>query len=344
MKKSLRVLLSLAGLAALPLAHAANVDEPGYFGAKVGWSDFYNQNYAPGLMEGHNSNSDEVGGGVYGGYQINDWFALEGGYDYLGKQRVDKFSGQEEGKAKFQILQLSGKFSVPLADSLDLYSRIGVAAYRADGLGESHSGASPLGAVGLDYAFDKNWSSRFEYQYNYRLGKTGDNRLRTDNGLLSLGLTYHFGGAPAPVPVAVVTPPPAPAPVQLMEFALKGDTLFAFNKANLNDAGVAELSTIVQQIKQARPQEAAINIAGYTDRIGSDAYNMKLSKERAATVADFLVQQGIPAGIITAEGFGKADPVTGNQCDNVKPRAELIKCLQPDRRVIIRVKGMAVQQ
>ncbi|MXR37535.1 porin OmpA [Craterilacuibacter sinensis] len=344
MKKSLRVLLSLAGLATLPLAHAANVDEPGYFGAKVGWSDFYNKEFASGLQDGHNSNNDKVGGGVYGGYQFNDWFALEGGYDYLGKLKVDNASGLEMGKARFQGVQLSGKFSAPLTEALDAYARLGVMGYRVSGDGDHHNGAAPLAALGLDYAIDKNWSTRFEYQYTHHLGKVDKTSIRADNGLLSLGVAYHFGGAPAPVPVAVVTPPPAPAPVQLMEFALKGDTLFAFNKANLNDAGVAELSTIVQQIKQARPQEAAINIAGYTDRIGSDAYNMKLSKERAATVADFLVQQGIPAGIITAEGFGKADPVTGNKCDNVKPRAELIKCLQPDRRVIIRVKGMAVQQ
>lgn len=343
MKKSLRVLLSLAGLATLPLAHAANVDEPGYFGAKVGWSDFYNQDLASDLTNGNIHNKDRVGGGVYGGYQFNDWFALEGGYDYLDKVDVD-YGLNQNAKIKFQGVQLSGKFSTPLTEALDVYARLGVMGYRASGLGDSHNGAAPLAALGVDYALNKNWSTRFEYQYTSRLGKTEDNGIRTDNGLLSLGVAYHFGGAPAPVPVAVVTPPPAPAPVQLMEFALKGDTLFAFNKANLNDAGVAELSTIAQQIKQARPQEAAINIAGYTDRIGSDAYNMKLSKERAATVADFLVQQGIPAGIITAEGFGKADPVTGNQCDNVKPRAELIKCLQPDRRVIIRVKGMAVQQ
>ncbi|MGL6070171.1 porin OmpA [Craterilacuibacter sp.] len=342
MKNSLRVLLSVAGLAALPLAHAANLDEPGYFGAKVGWSDFYNQDLANGLTNANIRDKDRVGGGVYGGYQFNDWFALEGGYDYLDKVEVD-YGLSQSAKVKFEGVQLSGKFSAPLTEAMDVYARLGVMGYRASGSGDSHNGASPLAALGVDYAINKDWSTRFEYQYTSRLGKTEDNGIRTDNGLLSLGLAYHFGGAPAaPVAVAVVTPPPAP--VQLMEFALKGDTLFAFNKATLNDAGVAELSTIVQQIKQARPQEAAINIAGYTDRIGSDAYNMKLSKARAATVADFLVNQGIPAGIISAEGFGKADPVTGNQCDNVKPRAELIKCLQPDRRVIIRVKGMAAQQ
>lgn len=343
MKYPLRSLLAVAVAAALPaIVHAANVDEPWYVGGKVGWSDFYSKDYFPGLTDGDTSNGDKVGAGAFVGYQFNDWFALEGGYDWLGKEGVREALTGLEGKAKFQGVQLAGKFSTPLTDNLDAYARLGVMGYRVSGDGDSHSGAAPLAALGLEYNIDRNWSTRFEYQYTNHLGKADDNGLRADNGLLSLGVAYHFGGAPAPVPVAAPAPAPVAAAPQVMEFKLAGDVLFAFNSAKLNDAGQAELATIVQQIKTAQPQQAAINIAGYTDRIGSDAYNLKLSKERAASVGDFLVSQGIPASIITAEGFGKADPVVA--CDNVAPRAELIKCLQPNRRVIIRAIGQTVQQ
>ncbi len=342
MKHPLRSLLAVAVAAALPaIVHAANVDEPWYVGGKVGWSDFYSKDYASQFGSGDTSNSDQVGAGAFVGYQFNDWFALEGGYDWLGKEGIRY--GLQEGKQRFQGIQLSGKFSTPVTDKLDAYARLGVMGYRASGaFGDKHDGAAPLAALGVEYNIDRNWSTRFEYQYVNRMGKTGDNGLRADNGLLSLGVAYHFGGAPAPVPVAQPAPAPVPAAPQVMEFKLAGDVLFAFNSAKLNDAGQAELATIVQQIKTAQPQQAAINIAGYTDRIGSDAYNLKLSKERAASVGDFLVSQGIPASIITAEGFGKADPLVS--CDNVKPRAELIKCLQPNRRVIIRAVGQTVQQ
>lgn len=345
MKFPLRSMLAVAVTAAMPaLALAANTDEPWYAGAKVGWSDFYSQDYATGLQSGDTKNSDKVGAGVFLGYQFNDWFALEGGYDWLGKDGLRVSGTNREGKQRYQGIQLSGKFSAPIADNLDAYARLGVMGYRASGaFGDKHDGAAPLAALGLEYNIDRNWSTRLEYQYTHHLGKVADNGVRADNGLLSLGVAYHFGGAPAPVPVAEPVPAPAPAPApQVMEFKLKGDVLFAFNSARLNDAGKAELATIAQQIKTAQPRQAAINIAGYTDRLGSDAYNLKLSKERAASVGDFLVSQGIPAGIITAEGFGKADQVAA--CDGVKPRAELIKCLEPNRRVIIRAVGQTIQQ
>ncbi|STS89573.1 outer membrane protein A [Klebsiella variicola] len=78
---------------------------------------------------------------------------------------------------------------------------------------------------------------------------------------------------------------------------------------------------------------------GFTDRIGSEAYNQQLSEKRAQSVVDYLVAKGIPAGKISARGMGKSNPVTGNTCDNVKARAALIDCLAPDRRVEIEVKG-----
>lgn len=57
----------------------------------------------------------------------------------------------------------------------------------------------------------------------------------------------------------------------------------------------------------------SISIYGYTDDIGTQAYNLKLSKRRAQAVRDFLVEAGIPASIITTKGFGESDPrVPGN--------------------------------
>lgn len=51
----------------------------------------------------------------------------------------------------------------------------------------------------------------------------------------------------------------------------------------------------------------SISVYGYTDDVGSQAYNLNLSKRRAEAVRDFLLQAGIPK-IITTQGFGKSDP------------------------------------
>jgi len=80
----------------------------------------------------------------------------------------------------------------------------------------------------------------------------------------------------------------------------------------------------------AHPQIKTIAIAGYTDRLGSDAYNAELSQRRADAVKAYLISKGVAADRLVATGKGKADPRV--QCGD-KDRAALIKCLEPNRRV-----------
>ena len=141
---------------------------------------------------------------------------------------------------------------------------------------------------------------------------------------------------PAP-PTKKAAPAPAPAP---KKFTLKAGVLFDFDKATLTAQGKSDLDILYSDIQAANPQDKAITVVGYTDRMGSEAYNQKLSQARAQTVADYLNGKGIAGNIIKAEGRGESDPVTGNTCDKVKPRAKLINCLEPDRRVELLVTGL----
>ncbi|WP_282099315.1 OmpA family protein [Deefgea sp. CFH1-16] len=68
---------------------------------------------------------------------------------------------------------------------------------------------------------------------------------------------------------------------------------------------------------------------------------MVLSEKRANTVRDYLLSKGAPADKVTAMGKGKADPVTGDTCQQ-KNRAKLIECLAPDRRVVVEITGTKV--
>ena len=54
-------------------------------------------------------------------------------------------------------------------------------------------------------------------------------------------------------------------------------------------------------------------VEGHTDSIGSDAYNMKLSQRRAATVRDYMVENGISPSRIKTEAFGKTKPIASNK-------------------------------
>ena len=111
------------------------------------------------------------------------------------------------------------------------------------------------------------------------------------------------------------------------------DVLFAFGKYNLqNDAQVklAKLSGIIL----AHPG-LHLAVEGYTDNIGGDEPNMKLSEQRANTVRNFLIQQGLTADSVTAVGLGKTSPVADNSTAAGR---------QKNRRVEIIVSGEIIGQ
>ncbi|MDH2999003.1 hypothetical protein A1D22_03890 [Pasteurellaceae bacterium LFhippo2] len=138
----------------------------------------------------------------------------------------------------------------------------------------------------------------------------------------------------APAPAAQPAPAPAvdPAPAKAKEYVLSGDFLFDFDKSNLSSQGKTTLNRIASDIKANGAKK--VSIVGYTDRLGSAAYNLNLSKERANTAKAYLQGQGVKAAI-SATGRGKANQVKA--CNGVTGQA-LKDCLKPNRRVVIRAE------
>lgn len=114
------------------------------------------------------------------------------------------------------------------------------------------------------------------------------------------------------------------------------EKLFAFDKAALKAEGKAALDEAADKIK-ANPEITVVIVTGHTDRIGSDAYNQKLSERRANQVKDYLIAQGVNGSLIQAEGKGESEPVV--QCTGNKATKKLVSCLQPNRRVTIQAEG-----
>jgi outer membrane protein OmpA-like peptidoglycan-associated protein len=97
-----------------------------------------------------------------------------------------------------------------------------------------------------------------------------------------------------------------------------GKVLFDFNKATLKPEAKSQLAKVLQVLKDQ--PGAQVDIAGHTDGIGSEAYNLKLGKARADSVADYLVQNGVPKQNIRTESFGKRNPIASNA--NAEGRAQ----------------------
>jgi len=83
------------------------------------------------------------------------------------------------------------------------------------------------------------------------------------------------------------------------------DIFFNSNEAGMEAAGMSALTAELKRLKQSR--DYSIVIEGYTDTTGEDAYNLALSKKRVKAVRSFLIENGIEAGKIKAQGKGKTD-------------------------------------
>ena len=89
--------------------------------------------------------------------------------------------------------------------------------------------------------------------------------------------------------------------------------LFDFNKSTLQPAS----DPVLQKVADLLSKDPAlkVEVQGHTDNVGSDAYNQTLSEARARAVMDWLIKHGVPAGRLTAKGYGKTMPVADNGSD-----------------------------
>jgi hypothetical protein len=114
---------------------------------------------------------------------------------------------------------------------------------------------------------------------------------------------------------------------------LSTDALFRFDRGDVGDitaSGIADLDQIAAHLQHGSFDR--VEIRGYTDRLGSDQYNIDLSERRADAVKAVLVQKGVPAEKIRTVGLGEQNPIV--QCEDAEGAAA-IRCLQPNRRVEI---------
>lgn len=136
------------------------------------------------------------------------------------------------------------------------------------------------------------------------------------------------------VPVAGAPAPAGPAPVKTIELSV--DTLFAFDSAVLSPRAPAVIDGKVLSVLNKEGSVDGIKVTGWTDRLGSDSYNKRLSMARAQAVKNYLASHGVAADSIFAIGMGMAQP--GTVCNEAERNA-LITCLAPDRRVSIEIRA-----
>lgn len=363
--------LGLVALAAIASPFAMADDSGWYGGANIGQSraTIDDPKITSSLLTGGFTTSSitdddrSTGYKIFGGYQFNKNFALEGGYFDLGKfgfTATTVPAGTLSGNIKVRGLNLDVVGILPITDKFSAFGRAGMnyadardsftgtGAVRVTNPNPSKRDTNYKVGLGLQYAFTESLAMRAEVE-RYRINDAVGNKGDID--LVSVGLVYRFGGktpapraaapefvaaAPAPQP-ATVTPPPLPPPAPT-KVTFSADSLFDFDKATVKPAGKQAVDKFSADLRGA--DFDVIKVTGHTDRLGSHAYNMKLSTRRAEAVKTYLVESGIPAGKIGASGAGESNPVTKpGECKGEKATKKLIACLQPDRRVEVEVSG-----
>lgn len=186
--------------------------------------------------------------------------------------------------------------------------------------------------VGISYKINNHWSANADYRYFASTNATlpyapgGKFSVSNSSNNFLLGVTYHFSAPPPPPPPAAA-PAPAAAPVKAEAPAVPPPpakrtflVFFEFNRASLTPAGQKVVNAAAAAYRQGKP--ATVSVAGYTDLVGTQAYNLRLSKRRANTVRAALVKDGVPANEISVAAYGKEHPLvpTANGVRNPQNR------------------------
>jgi len=318
-----------------------------YIGGKVG-----NNRYQDVCEAWHvGCEHDDLGFGVFGGYQFHDYFALELSYLDLGNAEA---SYLETGLEQTYVGTMNGiDFSVVgitnLSENFSAFAKLG----SINWYGENKSyhgkikgnGWAPSAGVGLGYQISKSWQARLEYQYFHELG---NNKLgSSDAHFTSIGIAYLFGSVkPSPVrkaeqkvvpvqnqsvePTTIKEVTPIAAPVVLVERKVTS-VLFPFDSSESTNP--EELGVFVSSLTQY--PDAKVSLKGYTDSKGENEYNLKLSEKRVNSVKNYLIEQGVNPEQIESEFFGERFPVVDNLSENTR---------RQNRRVVVYLKELKASQ
>ncbi|MGX5915190.1 OmpA family protein [Aliidiomarina sp. Khilg15.8] len=272
---------------------------------------------------GFSDNDRDFGYKLFAGYQLNQNFAIEGGYfdlgdfDYTATTSPD---GSLRGALSFSGWNLDLVGMLPLTERSSLLARIGV--HR----GESNASFSGTGAVNVltpDYSnkgTDYKIGVGYQYQVNdavsfrveaerYRMddavGNSGDIDLLSFNAIYRFGARKQIAAAPAPAPA------PAPPAAATQEYCSALQIQFEIGNQGIeqvNQEPILVLATFLTKY----PHTTA-TIEGHTDSVGNETDNQALSQQRAQSVLDYLVwEHGISNRRLTAVGYGETHPVADN--------------------------------
>ena len=293
--------------------------------ASEGVSPFIGLKY--GHQLGFNEEHDQGGRpdgdvlGFYGGLQFNNQWSWDLGYQTF-ESYEDYYTGSN---VSTELYETALKYDWYFSDRMSLFGRLGVAYWNVDSGSYDNDGFSPLGEVGLSYSFIPNVKMSVSYQYVDGIDP-GHNEYNSH--AIFMGLAYTFGGSDYSSNTAVTEAESYIEPVTYVESVqpVKDSVVeivisempaqstviyFDVNSTEFSTSNVSKEFIDIAKKLVAHPQ-AKVEIVGHTDSIGSEEYNLELSKQRVLSVAKWLNSNGVAAEQMVLAGFGESKPIADN--------------------------------
>lgn len=301
-----------------------------YLGARIGTSNF--QDACP--SNTIDCDTDEFGYGVYLGYDITQHIAFELGANHYGLPSATY--NNNEAKTEHLGAEFSIKLGSYFIENTNLYTRLGAVYQKIDKTSNNKKtnnlDLDPLVALGGEYKINDSLSIRGEYQYVDGVGVSSIEK--SDLHFISLGLSYYFNNTP-PIKnttnsVIKNTPPSTLITSNHIFNTIISDSFFSTNSDELEhiDAFKELLAWVsskdVYQVK----------IVGHTDNVGSDLYNMELSKRRAESVKNYLLDNGIDEKNIEIKWEGEYNPIATNNTFNGRAQNRRVEVVIKSREQV----------
>jgi OmpA-OmpF porin, OOP family len=119
---------------------------------------------------------------------------------------------------------------------------------------------------------------------------------------------------------------PAQIIVEQGRITILGTIRFEIESARLTEDSYATLDQIALTLRKHRELDR-VDIAGHTDSTGSHGYNVRLSRDRARSVRQYLLQRGIPPARLTATGYGPDKPIADNETEDGRAKNRRVEFL-----------------
>ena len=100
-----------------------------------------------------------------------------------------------------------------------------------------------------------------------------------------------------------------------LKLILENSVLFGFDQFTLKEEAVLILDKVLEVLRYKEFANQEIRVVGHTCWIGSDEYNLELSKKRSSAVVDWFVKNGIKKPSISSSGLGESQPTQSNETE-----------------------------